>query len=227
MSFSFFDPEAKEYKALSTRAFTVHVTPGSGTSSAPTAFSPSAPAPAAPGIRMLGEDIRYLRTPSSIHSQGKPLYRNWAFILFNGLFVVGALGMGIYRLAKRLYLPNEIETRFRGAATTALRHHQVAQAAVDRGDLKAAASEMADGLHGYLASKLGLDERGVGLKDVLTRLKARGVHPHEGEKVRNLWESLDLYLFAPSQARPEELRQAGRTLEHVIEELDKEITWKE
>jgi hypothetical protein len=227
VSFSFFDPELKQYKTLSSRAFTIHVTPGSGAPNVPLpTLTPSAPA-AAPGIRMLGEDIRYIQKPASVHSQGKPLYRNLAFIFFNLLLVLGVAGTGIYYAIRRLFLSDETQTRFRAAAAKALQHRDRAEAAVSRSDLKAAAEELADGLHGYLANKLGLDERGIGLKQVITELKTRGVHPHEGEKVRNLWESLDLYLFAPSQARPEELRQAARTFEHVIEELDKEIVWKD
>ena len=95
-----------------------------------------------------------------------------------------------------------------------------------KNDIKRAGGHLADVLQDYLAAKLGIDNRSLSLRDIVERLKSRGLVNHSGEKVRNIWETLDLFQFAPAQVRPEEVRASMQTVEHVIDELEKEIQWK-
>ena len=93
-------------------------------------------------------------------------------------------------------------------------------------DIKGAAGHLADVLKDFLAAKVGVGSRRLSLKETVERLKSRGLLHHTGQKVRNIWETLDLYQFAPAQVRAEEVRSAMQTVGHVIEEVEKEITWK-
>ena len=235
LSYVYFDPDARSYKTLSSRAFTVHVTPGApGSANAPAASGyaapgvPSAPgAPAGPSIQMLAQDIRYIKTPSSISSQSEPLYRRAWFRWLHGIFLLLLLAGGIVRLYRALFLSNTRLTDFRNAKAEALARLAEAQSALDQSKVKDAASLLAEALHEFLSAKLSTDRQTISLKETLEMLKERGVHPHDTEKVRNLWETLDLFQFAPAQVRPDELRQSLRTMEHVIEEVEKDVLWKE
>jgi len=226
--FVYFDPEKGAYQSVHSRAFSVHVAaaPGGGSSASAPAYAPPGAGAGAPGIHILEEDIRYIRTPPSLSPQGAPLYRRlWFQAWMACLFLLLALG-GLLRLYQKLFLSNTRLTRFRGARANALLSAQQAQGAMERLQTREAAGLLADALQGYLAAKLGADRQTLSLKEVLAELKAHGVHSHDTEKVRNLWETLDLFQFAPAQVRPDELRQALRTLEHVVDELEKDIPWK-
>ena len=93
---------------------------------------------------------------------------------------------------------------------------------LSKNDIKGAGGHLADVLQDFLAAKLGVEYRTLSLKEIVERLKSRGLLGHTGEKVRNIWETLDLYQFAPAQVRPEEVRAAMETVGHVIEEVERE-----
>jgi hypothetical protein len=113
------------------------------------------------------------------------------------------------------------------------RAHEQARAALKKtedylvkNDIKGAGNHLANALQDYLAAKLGIQKRSLSLREIIDRLRARGLVGHTGEKLRNIWETLDLFQFAPAQVRPEEVRAAMQTVEHVIEEVEREIQWK-
>jgi hypothetical protein len=225
--FVFFDPEARAYRTLQSRAITVRATPGAA--GAPWGQAPGspgglAPAAGAPGIKLLGEDIRYIRMPGSISPQGEPLYRRGWFRWLHGLLLALLAGAGLFRLYHKLFLSNTALYRFRKALERALAAAEQSSA-LARHDIKGAAAHLADALQDYLTSKLAVVNRSMALKEILEGLKAKGLHPHTAEKVRNLWETLDLFQFAPAQVRPEEVGQAMRTFSHVVDEVEKEIAW--
>ena len=95
-----------------------------------------------------------------------------------------------------------------------------------KNDIKGAGSHLANVLQDYLGAKLGIQKRSLSLKEIVERLKSRGLVGHTGEKLRNIWETLDLFQFAPAQMRPEEVRAGMQTVEHVIDEVEREIQWK-
>lgn len=227
IDFVFFDTEAKAYKTVHSRPINVRVTPGAASSSGGLpAPVPTASSVDTPGIRLLGEDIRYIKTPGSISSQGDPLYQRAWFRWLHG-FLLLLLSAGVlFRIYHRLFLSNTGLYRFRKAREKALAVGRSADTRLLKSDIKGAAGLLANGLQDYVAAKLVVESRTVALKDILERLRMKGMHPHTAEKIRNLWETLDLFQFAPAQVRVEEVRQSLRTFEHVVDEIDREILWK-
>ncbi len=233
--FSFFDTAARAYKTIHSQSITMHVLPGAA---GPNTNNPWSQAPsgqagsvsgnqsAGPGIKLLGEDIRYIKTPSMMESQGEPLYRltwfRWVHIILLGFISLGALA----RLYFRLFMSNTALYRFRKGREQAIASLKKTEEFLNQNDIKGAGEHLADTLQDFLAAKLGIENRTLSLREIVERLKSRGLVSHTGEKVRNIWETLDLYQFAPAQVRPDEVRAATQTVEHVIEEVEKEIVWK-
>jgi hypothetical protein len=235
VSFSFFDPTARAYKTIKSRPLTIHVVPGAGGATAvsnggappsTSAGNLSMTQASAPGIKLLGDDIRYIRTPSTIRSMGEPLYRQpwyrWLHFILLGLLGLG----GLARLYYQFFMSNTLHYRFRKAYDRALAAVGKTDDFLSKNDIKGAGGHLANVLQDYLAAKLGIENRSAALRDVVERLKLRGLVSHTGEKVRNIWETLDLFQFAPAQVQVSEVRSAKDTLVHVIEEVEKEITWK-
>lgn len=227
LSFVFFNPETRTYKTIHSRPITVHIAPAP-----PGAAGANAPVPvyntnsSAPGIRLLGEDIRYIQTPPQISSQDAPLYRRRWFQGLQGLILLGVLGAGLFRLYTFFFLSNVVLSRFRAAHATAQAAARQAETALDQAQTKKSAELLSDALRAYLAAKVSMGDQEISLKSALEQLRSRGMVAHDTEKVRNLWETLDLFQFAPTQVRPEELRQVLRTFEHVIDEVEKAVPWK-
>lgn len=226
--FTYFDPGAREYKTIQSRAITVRVSPGSGNGATmPTSGGGAMGGTASgPGIQMLSEDIRYIQTPTKIFSQQPFLYKQSWFRWFHMVFLLLVGGFGLFRLYQKIFLSNTRLTRFKTARPQAQTLLAKADDAINRSQAKEAAGYLADALQGFLVAKLARDGQALALREAVEALKTKGMHAHNSEKVRNLWETLDLYQFAPTQVRPEELRQSRRTLEHILDELDKEIQWK-
>jgi hypothetical protein len=233
VSFVYFNLAARAYRTIRSRPIAVHVIPGAPGPNGSTAGWGQTPTPtggqipaAAPGIKLLGEDIRYIQTPGAIHSVGEPLYRRgwyqWLHIVLLGFLGLG----GLAKLYNRLFLSDTTLYRFRKAREQSSAALKKTEEFLAKNDIKGAGGNLADVLQDFLAAKLGVENRSFSLREIVERLKSRGLVSHTGEKVRNIWETLDLYQFAPAQVRPEEVRSAMETVEHVIEEVEKEISWK-
>ena len=133
---------------------------------------------------------------------------------------------GLARLYHRLFLSNTAFYRFRKAHEQALLSLKKTDAYLAKNDIRAAGNHLANVLQDFLAAKLGIEKRIFSLREIVDRLKPRGLVPHTAEKLRNIWETLDLFQFAPAQVRPEEVRSATQTVEHVMEEVERQIVWK-
>ena len=229
--FAYFDAAARTYRTIRSHPLVIHVTPdtsaqaGGNIGGGQLPSSGLSPA-SAPGIKLLGEDIRYIRTPTAINSAGEPLYRR-AWYLYLHLFLAGLLGAGaLVRLYYRLFLSNTTLYRFRKAREHAAVDLKKTEDYLNINDIRGAGGHLADVLQDYLSAKVGIEKRRQSLREIIDGLKSRGLVSHTGEKVRNIWETLDLYQFAPAQVRPEEVRSSMQTVEHVIDEVEREITWK-
>jgi len=218
ISYVYFDSDARAYKTLSTRAFTLKVFPGrpgqAGTVS--DAAPGTVPSRAAPGIQRLSEDIHYIRAVSDMASQGKPLYQRAWFRWFHGVVFLMVGGLGLFRLYQFLFLSNRKLSRFKTARTQAAALLEKAESA----------DALAQTLRSFIADKLGLENRELSLRQAQEGLRAAGVSAHTAEKLRTLWETIDLYRFAPAQARPDDIRQARGALLALIDAMEKEIAWK-
>jgi len=230
--FVFFDTASRTYRTVKSRPLTAHVTPGAagstgsstnwGQTMAPAGGSPTS----APGIKLLGEDIRYIRSPRTLAQEGEPLYKRgwfrWLHLILIGLLALG----GAARLYYRLFLSNTTLYHFRKARERAMAAVGKADDYLAKNNIKGAGGYLADVLQDYLVAKLGIENRTAALREIVEGLKSRGLLAHTGEKVRNIWETFDLYQFAPAQVQVSEVRASMETLKHVIDEVEREIQWK-
>lgn len=229
--FVYFDPDTRSYKTLESRSFPLRVLSGAG-GNASTAQSaiPSAPASAdsvsSGQIQRLSEDIHYIKTPGHLGSQGHFWIELPLFWIFHGLILLLLLGFGCFRLYQFYFLANNAWNRFKNAAPRAYDQARNVERLADDSKLKEAAVLLSDTYQRYLADKLSIPSHGMALKEAQEALRQRGLHSHDGEKIRNLWETLDLFEFAPTQIRTEDVRQALATFRHIVEEMEQEIKWE-
>lgn len=230
--FVFFNPERRAYEKLETRPFTLRVTPG-GDANAPTqSTGASAPSAAdasrlsASQIQRLSEDIRYIKSPESIPSQGRPWPTTVVYWVIQLLGLGAVVGLAGWRFYQTVFLAANPWNRFKHAGERALKAAGQVEAMAERSELKEAATSLSDAFQRYLADKLTLPVSGLARKQVLDAMRQKGLVEHRQLKVRNLWETLDLFEFAPTQIRTEDIRSALATFRHIVEEMEKELTWR-
>jgi len=227
VAFVYFDPAARAYKTLQSRAFTLRVMTGTGAAASLGGGAPSNQSNnSAPQIQRLAEDIHYIKTPATLWAQGTPWGQRPIYWVIQGFFLMLVVCGGLWRVYQKVFLINSPRNRFKNAVPRALVALSGAEKALAQNQVKEAAGFISEGLHRYLADKLGHEAGTLALKQAQDALRDKGVHAHDVEKVRNLWEMLDLFEFAPTQTRPEEILQAIRTFRHVVEESEKETPWK-
>jgi hypothetical protein len=225
VSFVYFDPTARAYKTLRSQSIVVHVKPAEG--GATPSIPGDRPGTAVPGIKRLNEDIHYIKTPGSITSQHGPLYRSPVYIGLNALAVLGFLGIAIIPLYRRLFLSDPVRLRFREAPRRLQQSCKQAESALGRSEAGIAGGILARGLQDYLAAKLGWPEGEVSLRATLDALRERRVPEATIESVKQLWNSLDAFQFAPSQARMEDARACLASVRDALPRFEREIPWKE
>jgi hypothetical protein len=226
LTFVYFDPAAGTYKTLKSKPLNVHVKPAPA-GSTPPAFNSGPGNTTAPGIKVLNQDIRYIKTPASISSQSGMLYRMRAYLGVNALAFLALVGSGLLPLYRRLFLSDPDRVRFRNARSQAGAHLKEAEAALARAEGGPAGRALSQSLQVYLAGKLGLPEGGLSLRSVAEELTARGIAAPRIEKVRELWDSFDRFQFAPARVRPEDVRVSLDALRELIAGLEREIPWKD
>lgn len=230
ISFTYFDLSSRAYKTVKSSPLVIHVQAGApGAAQPPLPADSSSPAgfsAAQPGVKRLGDDIRYIHSPDTVVSAGPLLYQRKAFRIWNALLLLLLTAAGAARLYFKLFLSDNALYRFRKAKETALARLNETDGLLAKKDFRAAGNLVANTLQDFMAAKLGVERRSQSLKEIIERLRASGLSEHTAQKIRNLWETLDLFQFAPAQVQDEEIRSASRTAGHVIEEVEKEILWK-
>ncbi len=223
--FVYFSPEAQAYKTLHSKAVEVRVQPAAP-GSAPEPL-PSAPGGStAPGIQVLNQDIHYIKTPATLISQGKPLYRSRLFLAFNLFALLGLMASACVPLYRRILLSNPKRRRFQEARKLAHQRIKEAEASLNRSDAIQASRLLNRALQGYLAAKFDMEESGLSLRTAIEILTTRPKTVSSAEKVKTLWNHLDKVQFAPAQTRPEEIQQSIGELRVLIAKLDKDIEWE-
>jgi hypothetical protein len=222
IKFSYFDPAKRSYMTAETLPLTIKVVPAPGGSAVP-AGSPTAGSVAPQGLSSVIEDIRYL------HVGARP----WSTRLLEAIagagpvnatpFLVFAFCVGLVQY-REFGLSDPLGARHRRAWKAASnRIKQASQLAAS--DPHKSAGLMADALSHYLADKLGQRASGLTLRAAqeLLRAKNPGLQPALLERIRELWDELDMRRFAPSQAVNGEQAQVSDSLRQLLEELEKEL----
>lgn len=191
LSLSFFDPQEKSFKTISTKPLAIHVTP---------ADPSAAPGPGmsftsvGEGLKEIGRDIRFIKTKGKVGPQKPPIQdRDWfvfAQFIPGLLFLIQWGGRIFAHTGKKRFSPS--------AARTALKALKQAQ---KKGD------PSAEVLHrifiNYLAAKVKTNAQGLTPEFVTAQLLALGHGDTIVKDVDVLWKEFDQSRFTPASGTAE------------------------
>lgn len=219
LKYSYFDPRSGRYEQVAVPALSLEVGPGEGAAASPGgAVLPAGPALSAPGVRMVSQDIRYLKTEFPVVPPPRP-WPAWVWLAGFGLPPLGLLAAWAWRrhrdrletdpvFARRLAAARNARQAL-SQARTARQHHRTAE-------FYAALSQA---LTGYLADQLGLSRAGVTQRELLRSLAAAGAGEPARSDLAALLEECDLARFAPGERAADDLLRHEHQAETLLTEF--------
>lgn len=220
--YSYFDTSSKTYKTLSGKEYDIHVEKGreDGTASGATAVQSFKKE----DVKMLGEDIRYIKTGDSrlkekgVHYYGTPAY--WlSFLVPFVLFVVGMF-LNRQRIKANADL---VRVKSKTANKMAQKRLRAAVAAMKASNSESFYEEVLKAMWGYVSYKLNIAASNLNRDNISEILTKRGVEPALIQNFMEVLDNCEFARYAPDSGKNEEMDKVYKNSLEVITKLDKAI----
>ncbi|MDR0686771.1 MAG: BatD family protein [Dysgonamonadaceae bacterium] len=193
--FSYFDVKSKTYKTLSTPEYTLHVKPGEGVGNS----TPVISATNKENLRLLGQDIRYIKTGNVNFIRGANFFGTWRYWLWyigpTSLFVILFI---IYR-KQAAENANIALVRTKKANKVAFKRLKTAAIHLKQNHPEAFYDEILKAVWGYLSDKLNIPVASLTRDNVETNLNRYGANVTLIDNFRYILDTAEFARFAPSQ----------------------------
>lgn len=220
VTFTYFDPEEHQYRSATTTPISLNVK--QGTLSASNAdLPPVADVAPAEGIRVMEKDIRFIKT-GSLHPIDRPMIHRIGFWTLAAFPPIMAFGGFLTTLRNRERSRRSTYYRAKEAWSRCRKGLKKARKIVETSDPIPFFTALHGSVLGYLADKMGQSPSGLLWSDVETFLSEKSISNEEVQRLRTLWDEIDLARFStfePVEDRSNLLTQA----ENLLRDLDKKL----
>jgi hypothetical protein len=219
VTFSYFDPRAKEYRTISSRPVLVQVGKGEDTQ------GPSLPAVAQSDVRLLRRDMHYLKpAPGGLRDQSRPFHRSPLFVVL--LFIPVAADLSLWAWARTRDRSPEAarsrrERRARGAARRRLRD---ARRQLKPATARAFYASVAQAMTDYIGDKFGASGVGLTHQKIEELLAGHGAAEDLRADFHHCLEACDYARFAPSSSDAEQMHRTLASAEETLAALERSLT---
>lgn len=213
ISFSYFDLSRNAYHTLETQRFNFKVLQGKDISGGAAIASKS-------DIRLLGEDIRFLKlTIGELHQINEsPFSGGWLPVVLS-LPPLAFLGAFAYRKREEKLSGKVAQLRFAKAGKEASKRLKQARKLLSQGNTESYHAEISKALMGYLEDKLHIAKASLTIDDAATLLQHHHVSGETIQTLRSCIDRAEYARFAPSsdtkEARTELLDSAAGIINSV------------
>ncbi len=192
ITFSYFDPKSRSYRTLTKGGFEIEVLKGEG------GFPASVPGISKSDVKLLAEDISYLKTPGRLLRITSPYWIPTGYWV--GMALPPVLALIIWWTARLLGAPS-MKARRRSRLIYA-RAKKDLQAAAKSAGTEDIYGEIHRILLKYLGQKLDLPASGLKEEEVLKRLKEHRIPEDLLTDLREIFDECNQARFAPAGADP-------------------------
>ncbi|HEY6953106.1 MAG TPA: BatD family protein [Bacteroidota bacterium] len=216
--FVYYDLGKNEYVRLSSSKFDLTISPGREIAGGNAAMASKE------DIKLLGEDIRYLKlTPGDLRTLSESPLNSETFYLFMVLPPFAFIGAFVYRRRMRAIYGDMPKFRFQQAGKEASRRLKQAKRLLAQGNTEQYHAEISRALLGYLEDKLHIAKSSLSVEDAAGKLVLNGVGEKTIAELKACVERADFIRFAPSAdttvARKELLDSARSTIDAIEKEF--------
>jgi hypothetical protein len=220
MTFAYYDLGKRSYSTLRSPRFELTVMQGKTVGSGATIASKS-------GVRLLGEDIRFLKlTPGELRPVDEsPFSVAWftAGVLLPLFLFVGALA---YRKRKEKLSGNVQRLRFEKAGREAKKRLKYARKILGQGNTESYHAEISKALMEYLEDKLHISRATLTIDEAVHKLQSRGVGTDATDALKGCYERAEFARFAPSTDTKETRIELLENAAKAINTIEKSFTGK-
>jgi len=218
ITYSYFDPKAKEYKILSSPEFVIDVqqgeTPaisiGSGLNKKE--------------VQLIGKDIRFIKlTTPEFRPIGKRVYNSFAFISLAILPLLTLVASFGYKKHLEKLSENQAYARSRRANRLAQKRLSKAKSYLDERTQKEFYAEVSRALLGFAADKLNLSEAGIITSELEQLLRDKNLDEELIKEYLQLLQVCDYQRFAPATVTKDEMSDFYKSAKQAIVKLEKAI----
>ncbi|HUD71975.1 MAG TPA: BatD family protein [Dongiaceae bacterium] len=218
ITFSYFDPSAKEYRTASSKPVAIRVDRGDP------AAAGGAPVVGQSDVRVVGRDIRHLKqSDGGLEDRSRPFYRSAVFfaMLLLPLAADAALwGFARTRDDSPLAARSRRERRARGVARRRLK---VAHRSLSKSTAQAFYAAVAQAMTDYIGDKFGTAGIGLTHPRIEELLVAGGASDELRAAFHRTLEACDFARFAPSSSDEAEMRRVLEAAEECLAGLERSI----
>ena len=224
LRFSYFDPQSGTYKTLSSPEYDIHVLKGAEKGEATAENGSAVKSFKKEDVRMVGEDIRYLKTgnlglrSTGVHFFGTTAY--WlAFLIPLVLFILGAV------LNRRRIKANAdiVRVKNKAANKMARRRLKVAAGAMKAHNSELFYDEVLKALWGYMSYKLNIDRAELYRDNISDILQRKEVNDELVKEFISVLDTCEYARYAPGSNSDQEMGKVYADSIEVITKLDKAI----
>ncbi len=213
--YNYFNPRNSKFEQLEVPSLSLEVLPGKAQSTVMRGRNVSEPA--GPGVRVVAEDIRYLKTNFFLKSS-----RPWPAWIWIAGFLLPPIGLGTLwfwqrrrdqlasdpRYARRLRADQSARRALRQARSQRLRQ-----------DAKAFYASLSQALTWYLADHMGVSRSGITQREIVRKLRVFGAEEAMLEQLASLFDECDFARFAPSGWEAVEMERHEQRAEELLVKL--------
>lgn len=218
-SFSYFDPVSEKYVVINSPDFSLKITgePSKNVNSGASSYV------AQQNVSLLGEDIRYIKTSvPKFDSDRSGFFGSAGFIALYTLPILAFIGLVAVRRRNETLAADITGSRRRKALKVAKKRLRVAERNLAHKEKKQFYDEVSKAIWGYLGDKLNIDMAGLSKETVGDELAKRTVKPETISRMKDLLNSCELSLYAPSTGDAE-MKIDYSTALNLIADLEDEI----
>ena len=189
--FAYFDIAKHEYVRTTSPRFSITISPGKEGASTAVASKED--------VRLLGEDIRYLKlTPGEFQSIAETPLGGTTFYLVAFLPPFAFIGAYVYRMRMKAIYGDMPKFRFRQAGKEATRRLKQAKRLLAQGNTESYHAEISKALLSYLEDKLHIEKSSLTVEEAIHRLQQQGVDEQTIAMLKSTVERAEFARFAPS-----------------------------
>ena len=218
ISFSYFDPRERRYRAVDSRPLAVKVDRAeAGAVAGP-------PGVAQSDVRLLRRDIRHLKQATGpLVDRSRPFYRSPLFVLLVLLPFVAAAGLWAWARTRDTSPAAARSRRERRARSVARRRLREARRAMAPATARAFYASVAQAMTDYVGDRFGLPGAGLTQPRIEAMLESHGAPEELRAAFHRTLETCDFARFAPSSSGEVEMRQALRAAEEALVGLERSL----
>ncbi|MCK5218402.1 BatD family protein, partial [bacterium] len=213
--YNYFNPRKGSFEKLEVPSLSLEVLPGK--QRAMTGRSQSASEAVGSGVKVVAEDIRYLKTNFFL----KPL-RPWpAWVWITGFLLppIGLFALGFWqRRQDQLASDPRYARRLRADQSARRALHQARTQRLRR-DAKAFYASLSQALTWYLADHMGVSRSGITQREIVQKLRTFGAEEDMMEQLSVLFDECDFARFAPSAREAAEMERHEQQAEELLVKL--------